>query len=173
MFMDSEGFRERYLTWFWSGLLVGIFMQVVGGAVQTVAPNSVPLVMIGVFSLLAGGLIHAVAYASGVAWLCLRPRGRQVLRPVAAVGRMALTNYLMSSIVFGLIFYGYGLGLIGRLTTVQALLIALGLYAAQLVLSPLWLARFRFGPFEWLWRTITYWRRQPLSRRPAVPSRLQ
>ena len=130
-----------------------------------VAPSSVLVVMLGALSLLAGGLIHALAYASGVAWLCLRRGGRRLLRPIAAVGRMALTNYLLSSIVFGLIFYAYGLGLLGRVTTVQALWIALGLYAAQLVLSPLWLARFRFGPFEWLWRTITYWRMQPFAKK--------
>ncbi len=162
IFLEAEGPRPRYLTWLWSGLLIGLLMQLIGGAVQVASPGNVLVVMTGVLGLLAGGLIHALAYASGVAWLCLRPAGRRLLQPVAAVGRMALTNYLMSSVVFGLIFYNSGFGLMGRVSTTQALSVALALYAAQMVLSSFWMHRYRFGPFEWLWRTITYWRRQPI-----------
>ena len=168
IFLEREGRRRRYLTWLWVGLVSGLLMQMGGGAVQMGSPDSVFLVMVGVFGLLAGGLIHALAYACGVAWLCLRPSGRRWLKPVAAVGRMALTNYLTSSAVFALMFYGGGLGLMGRVSTGQALLVALALYAVQMVLSSLWTRWYRFGPFEWLWRSVTYWRLQPMRVPSAV-----
>jgi len=164
VFLEAEDFRNRYLTWLWSGLLIGIILQMAGAAVQVLRPGNVGVVMLGVSSLLGGGLVQALAYASGVAWLCLRRRGQNLLRPVAAVGRMALTNYLLSSIVFGLVFYNHGLGLFGQLTTTQALAVALALYSAQLIFSSWWLDRFQFGPFEWVWRSATYWRVQPLHR---------
>src|SRR5262249_2523276 len=71
-----------------------------------------------------------------------------------AVGRLALTNYLMQSVLCGFIFYGYGLGLIGRVSRVQALGIVLAVWLVQLFLSPLWLRFFRMGPVEWLCRSL-------------------
>lgn len=80
----------------------------------------------------------------------------------AAVGRMALTNYLMHSLILTTVFYGYGLGLYGSIPRLWQMLFVAGVIGLQLWYSPLWLARFRFGPLEWLWRSLTYWRRQPL-----------
>lgn len=85
-----------------------------------------------------------------------------LFRRFAAVGRMAFTNYLAHSLIMTSIFYGYGLGLYGDLPRATQMLFALALIAAQLVYSPWWLSRFRFGPAEWLWRSLTYWRRQPM-----------
>lgn len=81
---------------------------------------------------------------------------------LAAVGRMALTNYIAQSVLCSLIFYGHGLGLYARVGTVGCVAIVVGIWALQLAWSPWWLARFRFGPLEWLWRTLSYGRRQPL-----------
>lgn len=81
---------------------------------------------------------------------------------LAAVGRMALTNYLTQSIVGTLLFYGYGLGLYGKLDRPQLWLIVLAIWALQLWYSPIWLARFRFGPAEWIWRSLTYLKFQPM-----------
>ena len=75
---------------------------------------------------------------------------------------MALTNYLMQSLICSLIFYGHGLGLVGRIDRVGQLGLTVAIWVAQLICSPLWLKRFRFGPLEWLWRTLSYGRRQPL-----------
>jgi uncharacterized protein len=75
------------------------------------------------------------------------------------VGRTALTNYVGQSIILGLVFYSYGLGLFGQLSGNQALLLA-----GQLVLSVAWLGFFRFGPLEWVWRSLSYWQVQPLRR---------
>ncbi|HWE37295.1 MAG TPA: DUF418 domain-containing protein [Isosphaeraceae bacterium] len=87
---------------------------------------------------------------------------------LAAVGRMALTNYLTHSILCTTLFYGYGFGLFGHINRVGLAGIVLLIWAAQLSYSPVWLARFRFGPAEWLWRSLTYWRIQPIRRPQAV-----
>jgi uncharacterized protein len=77
---------------------------------------------------------------------------------------MALSNYLLQSIVMTTIFYGYGLSLYGEVPRLAQMLFVLALMGIQLVLSPWWLARFRFGPAEWAWRSLTYWQRQPMRR---------
>jgi uncharacterized protein len=87
---------------------------------------------------------------------------------LAAVGRMALTNYLATSIVCTLVFNGYGLGLYDRSHRYQLLGVALAVWAVQLALSPVWLRHYRYGPMEWLWRSLTYWERQPM--RKAIPA---
>jgi len=85
-----------------------------------------------------------------------------------AAGQMALTNYLTQSIVLSIVFYGYGLGLSGRLGSTNAVLIGIALYVMQLGCSVWWLRRYQFGPMEWLWRAFTYGRRQPIRRGHAV-----
>ena len=82
----------------------------------------------------------------------------------AAVGRMALTNYLMHSLVMTTIFYGYGFGLYGDVPRFWQQGFVIGLISIQLLISPWWLSRFRFGPVEWLWRSLTYWERQPMRQ---------
>lgn len=79
-----------------------------------------------------------------------------------AVGRMALTNYLTHTIVFIFIFYGFGLGLFGQVDRLGQIWFVFAMWAAQLVISPIWMKRFRFGPVEWLWRTLTYSKKQPM-----------
>jgi uncharacterized protein len=83
-------------------------------------------------------------------------------RRLAAVGQMALTNYLTHSLVCTTIFYGYGFGLFATINRTGLTGIVLAIWAVQLFVSPLWLARFRFGPAEWVWRSLTYWRLQPM-----------
>jgi uncharacterized protein len=90
-----------------------------------------------------------------------------LLRRLAAVGRMALTNYLTHSIVCTTLFYGYGFGLFGHVGRVWLFGVVLAIWAAQLWYSPIWLRSFRFGPAEWLWRSLTYGRPQPM-RPPSV-----
>lgn len=83
-------------------------------------------------------------------------------RAFAAVGQMAVTNYLTHSVVCGFLFVG--LGWYGRLERHELYYVVFAIWAAQLVISPLWLRHFRFGPVEWLWRTLTYMERQPMRR---------
>lgn len=88
-------------------------------------------------------------------------------RALGAVGRMALTNYLMHSIVMTFIFYGWGLGLFAKFDRVELLAFVGGMWIVQLILSPLWFTRFQFGPAEWLWRTLTYGKIQPFVKTAA------
>jgi len=100
-------------------------------------------------------------------------RGKWLLRLFAPIGRMALTSYVTQSIVLSFVFFGYGLGLCGRLPSAPVALGGIALYALQIDASHLWLSRFRFGPLEWLWRSLTFGSAQPLRRAPAVLDRAQ
>lgn len=86
------------------------------------------------------------------------------MRTLAAVGRMAFTNYLAQSLICTFLFTGVGLGLFGQLRRHELYYVVLAIWIAQLAWSPWWLARFRYGPLEWLWRSLTYRRWQPLRR---------
>ena len=111
------------------------------------------------------GSIGVAAGWIGVVMLLCRINLAAVIRSsLAAVGRMALSNYLAQSVLCGVIFYGWGLGYYGHFGYAEQLVIVMGIWAAQLIWSPLWLSVFRFGPMEWLWRSLTYWQVQPLSR---------
>lgn len=110
-----------------------------------------------------GDVVLAAGYAAAVISCVSFPAGERLLAWAAPVGRMAFTNYLMQSLVLGWIFYGYGLGLFGRLSVSMALAIGIALYAAQVALSAWWLGRYRYGPVEWLWRTLMYGKRQPMA----------
>lgn len=81
-----------------------------------------------------------------------------------AVGRMALTNYLMHSVILTTIFYGYGFGLYGEIPRLAQMGFVAAMLAMQLWLSPIWLHHYRFGPAEWLWRSLTYLKAQPMRR---------
>jgi len=109
-------------------------------------------------------LALAFAYLSGLVLLMQRPGWRERLRPLAAAGRMALTNYLLQSIIATTLFYGYGFALFGRVPRAAQIPLTLAIFALNLWFSTVWLARFRFGPAEWLWRSLTYGRLQPLRR---------
>ena len=85
-------------------------------------------------------------------------------RPFAAVGQMALTNYLLHTVICTTIFYGHGFGYYGSVDRLEQLGVVIGVWVVQLVASPLWLRRFRYGPAEWVWRSLTYGAPQPLQR---------
>jgi uncharacterized protein len=78
------------------------------------------------------------------------------------VGKMAFSNYILQTIICTLIFFGYGLGYFARLEYYQLNFIVVAIWMLQLIISPLWLNHFRFGPLEWAWRSLTYWKRQPM-----------
>ena len=94
----------------------------------------------------------------------LQQRVERLQTSLAAVGRMALTNYLLQSIVCITLFYGHGLGWYGSVERTGQAMVVLAMSIAQLFWSPLWLSTFHYGPFEWLWRSLTYWRLQPMRR---------
>lgn len=85
-------------------------------------------------------------------------------RALAAVGQMAFTNYIMQTIICNTIMLGFGFALFGRLQRYELYYIVFGVWIFQLIVSPLWLRYFRFGPLEWVWRSLTYWQRQPFRK---------
>jgi uncharacterized protein len=87
---------------------------------------------------------------------------RTLLKPFAAAGQMALTNYLMQSVICLFLFTGVGLAWFGELQRYQLYYVVLAIWLVELAWSPLWLAHFRYGPMEWLWRSLTRWERQPM-----------
>lgn len=92
-----------------------------------------------------------------------------MMRPV---GRMAFTNYLLQSIICGLIFYGIGFGLFGKLQRYELYYVVISVWIFEIILSHIWMKHFAFGPFEWAWRSLTYWKRQPFTRKKKLESTL-
>jgi uncharacterized protein len=115
------------------------------------------------------GIPTALGYAGVLILLVKTGRLRWLTHTLAAVGRMALTNYLLQTVICTTIFYGYGFGLFARVEYPQMALIMLGVWSVNIVLSLVWLRVFRFGPVEWVWRCLTYWQVLPIrvSRTPG------
>ena len=118
-----------------------------------------------------GSIAISLGYIALMLLLLQRSWFAPVAARLAAVGRSALSNYVLQSVICAWVFYGsfLGLGLFGSVERVGQVLVVLGVWAAQLLISPWWLARFRYGPLEWLWRSLTYWRVQPLRRKVVQP----
>jgi uncharacterized protein len=132
-----------------------------------VGPQTGPLMGAAMAAFWIGGLLLSLSYA-GVLFLMLASGGcRGMMTRLAATGRMALTNYLLQSIIASLLFTNYGLGWYGGVSAIQGVLIVAVIYGLQLYLSPVWLRYFEFGPFEWLWRALAYGKRPPFLRRRA------
>jgi len=109
-----------------------------------------------------GSTIVAMGHIGTVMLICrsgLLPRVRHGL---AAVGRMAFTNYLLQTLICTTLFYGYGLGLFGHVGRFAQMGVVLLVWVLLVAFSAFWMRRFRFGPAEWLWRSLTYWKRQPM-----------
>jgi uncharacterized protein len=152
----------RRLRWPALGLgLAGNFAFTAFHEMSNPAEPSLPGLGAQIGYLLGGPALTFFYVSTLIVWW-QSESGRRRLRPLAAVGRMALTNYLVQSIVCTLIFYGYGLGFFGRMGPALGLLLTVAIYALQIPLSNWWLRRYRFGPAEWLWRTLTYGKAQPM-----------
>jgi uncharacterized protein len=128
------------------------------------------------FGIQVSGILHlfgahilAAGYISGLALIYLNGNLRRFVLPFAAVGRMALTDYLMQSVVCTLFFYHYTTGLYGRIGPALALVPTVVLYSAQVVFSNWWLKRYRFGPMEWVWRGLTYGKFPEMTRGEPEP----
>lgn len=117
-----------------------------------------------------GGLLLSLSYAGVLFLLHARGGCRWLMSRLAATGRMALTHYLLQSIIASLLFMNYGLGWYGEVSAAQGVLIVAVIYGFQLLLSPVWLRWFEYGPFEWIWRALAYGKRPPFFRKqPVIP----
>jgi uncharacterized protein len=112
-------------------------------------------------------ILLVMAHASALILLYKAGYARSLFRRLEAVGQMAFSNYIMQSVICTLVFFGYGLNYFAELDFYQIYFIVIAIWVLQLIISPLWLRYFLFGPLEWVWRSLTYWRLQPFLR-PAV-----
>jgi uncharacterized protein len=125
---------------------------------------------IGKLATPLGTILLALGYGALILAIANLASGKALLGWAAPLGRMAFTNYLAQSLIFGWIFYGYGLGLFGSIGAAKAFAIGLAVYIAQVFFSAWWLGRYRYGPVEWLWRTLMYGTLQPMSLAPLTRS---
>jgi uncharacterized protein len=112
-----------------------------------------------------GGPFLSVSYAVILALLVENKKMKKWSKPLASAGRMSLTNYLLQSIIGTLIFYSYGFGLYGQITLTTGTYLALGIFAIQVILSEIWLSKFKHGPVEKLWRLLSYGKHNEVKKR--------
>lgn len=163
------GFFRRLLGWgslaavvgTAPGLVVSILLHM-----KVTTPESLPVWLPMVLTPLRnlGQIALAGVYLAGITLLFQRATWQRVLGLLAPAGRMALTNYLSQTVISLLIFYGYGLGQAGKRGPFACVVICVGVFCVQVLWSHLWLSRFRFGPVEWAWRSLTYGKAQPMRR---------
>jgi uncharacterized protein len=163
MFLWKAGILKRYRD-FRSEILIAAIMGIALGAVLTAGEAHDALDGLGTAALALADLapvLLALGYGAALLALAELSSTRRFLSVFAPLGRMAFTNYVLQSVVLGFIFFGYGLGQFGRMGAAAAFALGVALYAAQLVFSRWWLRRYRFGPLEWLWRTLMYGAARP------------
>jgi uncharacterized protein len=166
IFRDLEANRKLFrklLAW---GLLFGL-----GGnalyATLVLSMSRIDLtwsLLLSTLGQTVGGPLLMLAYVSAFCLLALSPSWGKRLQVLAPVGQMALTNYLAQSIVCTLIFYGYGLGLFGKMGGAMGVGLTIVIYLLQIPFSHWWMKHFKYGPAEWLWRSLTYGKPQPMKR---------
>jgi uncharacterized protein len=163
-----RGVLRRLCAW---GFSLGLPLNAVyATGIETLVRSepSGPLV-VALLAQAVGAPLLALGYAAGLALLWQSPIWQPRLRLLAPPGRMALTNYLLQSLIATWLFYGYGLGWFGKVGIAAGLGLTLAIYVLNVAISQWWLHRFRFGPAEWLWRTLTYLHPQTMIVTRALP----
>lgn len=151
------------------GLLIGTICNIVFAATAHSEADFPPTIaaFVGVVAYAFGVPAMALGIIGLIATLWQSDAVKRILTVFAPVGRMALSNYLLQTIVGVTIFYGYGLRQFGKFGALSATLLALGVFAVQIILSRIWLSYFNYGPMEWIWRQLTYGRRLRLRIQPS------
>jgi uncharacterized protein len=162
--------NRRYLRWALVCLAIALPVYLVALRFLFRAEWAVPAIFLWSFSATV-----PVRPLMVIAYVCLiilaTRRGGALVERIAAAGRAAFTNYLGTSIVMAALFYGYGAGLFGKLGRLELLAVTVGACALMLLWSKPWLERFRYGPLEWAWRSLTHGKVERLRRdAPALPA---
>jgi uncharacterized protein len=113
-------------------------------------------------------ILLVMAHVSALILLYKSGIARGLFSCLEAVGRMAFTNYIMHSVICTFFFFGYGLNYYAELEYYQLYFVVVSIWLVQLIVSPVWLSYFYFGPLEWMWRSLTYWKCQPFLRHEKV-----
>lgn len=156
----------RYAALIALALIVGVPLVHAGNLQMAAAEWSVQAVKFDgmIYNYWAAPLV-ALGWIGFVMLWCQSGRAPRLRHALSCVGRMALTNYILQTLIAVSVFYGYGLGWFGQVERTGQLAFVLVVWALQLAWSPLWLQHFRYGPLEWLWRSVTYGAMQPMRRR--------
>ena len=178
LWIARSGFMERvnenlgfFRRVFWIGLVGGLGLSLLTHWLQGQMPDNTPdwqQALVGTVQEFISRPLSAAFYGAGLILLAQYEFWRRALAPMAAVGRMALTNYLTHTLICTTIFYSYGFGLYGKVGPAWGLLLCFVIYGLQLPFSVWWLNHYRFGPMEWVWRSLTYGKRQPMTIAPGV-----
>jgi uncharacterized protein len=185
VFEDVEAHRRLLVRlWRWTGALT-LLVPLIAGALFALAqaggggqsqqqpagamPDFTSWPVIAGFCVFDGwNNVMTLFYVASFALLFLRPRWQPRLLRFGPVGQMALSAYVGQTVIGVLVFFGFGLGLLGRFGNSVTIPIGLGLFVMQVWACRAWLARFRFGPLEWAWRSLTWLRREPFVS-PGTP----
>ncbi len=147
-------------VWLVRAVVVGLIVGVPANTLFMLTENAISASL----GFAIGAPAFAAMYISLIGLFSLTESGQKILAPLSYVGRMALTNYILQSVVCSLLFFGYGFGLYEQIGAAGLWGITFLVYLVQIPFSMAWLRRFHFGPFEWVWRTLTYRQRQPFVR---------
>ena len=139
------------------GLLATFLAKIIGGS-SYMFPST-PLNMLYKFLVLAGQIFLCIFYITSISKIVQTSIGKKAFGYLIPVGRMALSNYLFQTIIMIIIFYNLGFNLIGKIGLLHTSGIAILILVSQIILSHIWLRHFKFGPLEWIWRSLTYKKR--------------
>jgi uncharacterized protein len=163
-FLDGSLPSSTYARVAFIATPVGLALALIGALVHERIAYAMPIRAAVDLWNYVGAVFASIGYAATLIWIIKRGMLPGLRRRLAAVGQMAFSNYLFHSVTASVLFLGWGFGLGGRFDYAAQLLFVLAIWTVQLIVSPIWLQRFRFGPAEWLWRTLTYGRMQPMRR---------
>jgi uncharacterized protein len=115
-----------------------------------------------------GSTTLCLGYAAAITLAAQHDGWKRIVSPLGSVGRLALTTYIVQTLMFTTLFYGYAFGQVWRLGPATVTAYALLFFSIQIVACAWWVRRFRFGPMEWLWRSLSYFRVQPIRIQPRA-----
>lgn len=147
-----ERAKDKRITW----AILAVFGLGIGIYLKSLPVASVRTYGNEYLQVFIGGPILALGYIAAIVLICLLPFGEKVLKPIAKVGRMSMTLYLMQSIVCTIIFYHWGFSLFGQVNVQMGIFIAVALFTAQILFAELWFSKFKQGPFEAVIKRLTY-----------------
>ena len=156
--------RRAYATLMLVGYAIGLSVNLFETSNLARADFSVQALLDSYLTYDLGRIPMTLGHIGLIGLLYRMPALSGAMRTLAATGQMALTNYLSQSVICMFLFTGAGLALYGHLERHELYYVVVAIWVVQLIWSPLWLRRFRFGPLEWVWRSLTYWKKQPMRQ---------
>ena len=171
IFRDTEAHRRFFRRLLWPAAAVAVVTTVVEIIHPTTNFQMSSVVdLLASFSFVVQQVSLSAFYVAAVTLLYWRRPSNGLLPALAPLGRMGLTTYLGQTVFGVLLFYGLGFGMLGKLGAAAAVGAAIAFYVLQILLARAWMTRFRLGPVEWLWRSLTYFKLQPNSRGASQPA---